>query len=646
MPHLSVSTKENQAYQDIVADYLHYVQGGCDLSLIAVNDRKEINSDIFTQAEKKQTPILIMTDKGEDKLEFGIYGDVGDGTWAYTDITGTSTSHLNKLSFKKNHILTIKRTHPAFTETLINTLKKIHTEKSSISSRRNLLTNKAYDGKHAPHLAWEMLDINEFKYTNFISLIDCITKIDHNPEKVLRDILRILRTTEGVDCAGKLSKCLFSYFIALQAASHKDADYYKEMSTLKHRLHHFVEKMGIETRIKKKPASSSEKHYSYRLIKGLTSRKKEEKKKTRERKYWLEKLARVVASGNMFPDARTTLAGYFLIGLAVAGPFHILVYISGLYFGYRFAKNDLYQLFKSIYLGRFWQIKDPTTGSYNTLSVGQILLIALIGIPAGFVAGACNAGLAHYGLKNYYAASLTLKSTIILMNFMTTGVFCLYAAAFFGTIKNIIGHTTKDQFRDYINELKSASTLHLILEPLKYLITFAFMATVGVVGYYLFRDKCLNMVKDIFTGLSTAQAHTTAIVISCAYSIFKFIFGTSKIKHIIEETGEGIKNCIIPEKETMPILNRIQKMNQRTTYFTLAGVFGLLAVRTGGTAIYYENTASIDLPETPPVVAGATAGVFVGAINLTPARDNLFNAPSSSLKLSQPHSSTPKPAHA
>ncbi|GEM_PF-6041175 len=643
MPHLSVSTEENQAYQDIVANYLHYVQGGCDLALIATNERKKINPDIFTKAEKQQTPILIKTDKGKDKLEFGIYGDVGDGTWAYTDITGTSTAHLNELPFKKNRILRIKRTNPKFTEALINTLKKIHTEKSSISSRRNLLTHKAYDGKHAPRLAWEMLDINEFEYTNFISLIDCIAKIDRKPEKVFRDILRILRTTEGVYCAGELSECLFDYFIDLQATSHKDAGYYKEMPTLKHRIHHFVEELGIKKRIKKKPASNTEKHYSYRLIKGLTEIKKEEKNKTRKGKNWLEKIARGVASGNMFPDARTTLAGYFLVGLAIAGPFHILVGISGLYFGYRLAKNDLYQLLKNIYMGRFWQVKDSTTGTYRPLSGTQIFFVIFIGISAGFVAGACNAGLAYYGLQKYYAASLTLSTTITLMNLMTAGVFCLYAAAFFGTIKNIIGNLTEDQLTDYWHKLKSASTVHLILEPVKFFIIVAVMATVGVVGYFLFRDKCLDMVKEMFTGLSTAQAKTAAIVISCLYSFFKFIVGFIKLEHIIKETATNIENCVVSEKESAPELNRMQKMNQRTLALSLGCSSTLLMIRAGGTSAYYGRAASQELPEVPPVVAAATAGAFVAALNFVALKVNLFKTPSSALKPLPSLPTSPRP---
>src|SRR5579862_8721109 len=130
MSSLRVSPEKNQAYQEIVADYLHYLEEGCDLSLLAIDDRKNISRDTLAQAKEQQTPILITT--GEDK--FWIYGNVGDDTWTYINITGTPTSHLNALSFE-NRITTIKRSE--FTEDLTNTLKKVHIEKiSSISSRR------------------------------------------------------------------------------------------------------------------------------------------------------------------------------------------------------------------------------------------------------------------------------------------------------------------------------------------------------------------------------------------------------------------------------------------------------------------------------------------------------------------------------
>jgi len=72
-----------------------------------------------------------------------------------------------------------------------------------------------------------------------------------------------------------------------------------------------------------------------------------------------------------------------------------------------------------------------------------------------------------------------------------------YAAAFYNTVSEMMNHISIDQIRDYFHKLKTESLAYQILEVFKWVVTIALMATVGVVGYYVFVGKCEGMIKDI-----------------------------------------------------------------------------------------------------------------------------------------------------
>ncbi len=500
-----------------------------------------------------------------------------------------------------------------------------------LSSWRNALTGVFYHGKHARFILWDILAghaknnffFNVFKkskHANFIALVDRIAKLDIHPEKVFADMKESGTKKELLDI-------LFSYFIKLQAnAGEKNDEYYRSMKALKRDIHHFAKECGIKKRIIR-----SEDRTQYRLQEEAQFDEEKEKKKdeNREAKTRRKRIVKVMAFFMGIIDVFVVVAGFLAIGIVapfgILAPLIVIISFSALTFGYLFAKNELFELSKQIFLGRVFQVKNLKTGQYEPLKGYQKALIILLS-PFSLVAGFCCATLAFTSALSFLTF-LGIGSAISIPLFAVSFfVFCLITAAYFLTIKTIVSHLDLEKLIEYKNSLKrqenesySGYSLRLFLEIAKWAVASAAMLMVAIGGYYLFKDKSIKVLGEIWKGLSVIQAEKIAQVISFSYSTIKMVFGTKKIMELLQLGAEKVKQMFFSQEKKSQVeqLNPIQQKAQRSqnSYKTI-GMF-LLSARSAATGGYYHEAAVGHHFQCPNLTA-ATATSFIYAINAVP----------------------------
>lgn len=100
---------------------------GYDLSLMSINDERQIDEFILSNAREKKEPILI-----QKQDEYLVYGDAkGKGKWGFTKIT-SDVSDFKDLPFEKKRL---ERFDKKFTWSLINTLNEGHALLNDLPAR-------------------------------------------------------------------------------------------------------------------------------------------------------------------------------------------------------------------------------------------------------------------------------------------------------------------------------------------------------------------------------------------------------------------------------------------------------------------------------------------------------------------------------
>lgn len=302
-----------------------------------------------------------------------------------------------------------------------------------------------------------------------------------------------------------------------------------------------------------------------------------------------------------------------------------IAFLGAAYYGYIFAQEDLSKLFKQIYLGRLFKVKDPTTGKYEYLERYQIGILLGLSFLC-LIAGGCNAAL------TYYAAGLVFGLPVTIG--LSTFVFGLWTALFFFPLKDFAKDIEWQQITDCINSFKAKNNenqlehgyrvaCNIIKYALSYAIAMYTMYIVGVVGYALFKEKCMGIFKEVpklAIGLST--------FFSGAYSCIKFVFGVKKIGHLIGMLFNAIKEKIeslfvsssqINNPKTEPALSSIQIANS-TTFITKTVKFAALVSRVEATRELYVHAAivhKVQIPLTPKdnvqLVTGAPVSAYITA---------------------------------
>jgi hypothetical protein len=498
-----------------------------------------------------------------------------------------------------------------------------------LSSWRNTFTGVFYNGKYAASIIWDILagEVTS-EHANFIVLINRIVKVDRDPEGILRNIIS---SNEKSVLLGHL----FDYFMSIQTNTiNKNASYYASMKALKRDINHFAKECSISQRIGKHLPDNAA-HYEYKIQENLSSEKNDKKGRDHRFKKMWNKIAKYMASGMAFTEIFIALSGLaaipFVAPVGLLILLKVLVSASAVFFGYIFAKNELLELGKQIYLGRIFQIKNLRTGEYESLKGYQKFLIVLLS-PFSLVAGCCIGTLAFTSAF----AAIGGMAMIPVISAVSLFVFCLSAATYFLTIKNVISHIDEAKLTEYMNSLKRKNeqsrgsyALHIGLEIGKWIISLAVMSTVAVGGYYLFKDKAISALGKVWSGLAVIQAEKIASWISAAYSAIKLVFGTSKIMQLLPSAAEAVGyyakaiiGFFIPEMgkpKPKPKLNPIQQQNQdsQASYTTTAKFF--LMLRALVTSGFYHEAAKSHHFSSPTSIAG-TAGGFVYAINADPLK--------------------------
>jgi hypothetical protein len=329
-------------------------------------------------------------------------------------------------------------------------------------------------------------------------------------------------------------------------------------------------------------------------------------------------------------DIFVVVSGFLAIGIAapvgILAPLIAIISVSALTFGYLFAKNELFELSKQIFLGRVFQVKNLKTGQYEPLKGYQKALIGLL-FPFSLVAGFCCATLAFTGALSFLTfLGIGSAVSIPFISVASFFVFCLITATYFLTIKTIISHLDLEKLIEYKNSLKRQENesyswygLRLFLEIAKWAVASAAMLIVAIGGYYLFKDKSIKVLGEVWKGLSVIQIENIAKVISFSYSSIKMVFGTKKIMELLQQGAEKVKQMFFSQENKSQVeqLNPIQQkaLSSQNSYKAM-GMF-LLSIRSAATAGYYHE-AAVDHDFQCPNLTAATATGFIYAINAVP----------------------------
>ncbi|MCC2666207.1 MAG: hypothetical protein K0S63_123 [Gammaproteobacteria bacterium] len=504
-------------------------------------------------------------------------------------------------------------------------------EAAPLSSWRNALTGVFYNGKHARFILRDILAghaknnffFNVFKkskHANFIALIDRIAKLDVNPKEVFEK-MKNSKTEEN------LLDVLFDYFMELQANAGKKNDvYYSNMKALKRDIHHFAKQCGIKKRIIR---SEDPTQYKIQEEDQFNQEKEDQKEKNRQAKTRRKRIVKVMAFFMGVIDVFVVVAGFLAIGIVapvgVLVPLIAIISLSALTFGYLFAKNELFELSKQIFLGRIFQVKNLKTGQYETLKGYQKALIVLLS-PFSLVAGFCCAALVFAGALSFLTFLGIGSAISIPLTAVSFFVFCLVTATYFLTIKTIISHLHLEKLIEYKNSLTrqenesySGHGLRLFLEITKWAVATVAMLMVAIGGYYLFKDKSIKMLGEIWKGLSVIQAENIAKVISLSYSTIKMVFGTKKIMELLQQSAEKVKQTFFSQEDRSEVeqLNPIQQKSLSSQNSYKAMAMFLLSARSIATGGYYHEAAVGHHFQSPNLTA-ATATGFIYAINAIP----------------------------
>ncbi len=529
----------------------------------------------------------------------------------------------------------------AYQEITQDYLKYLDGKSAPLSSWRFQLTNVFYRGKHARWFVWDILAggvqnnfmfewVKKPEHAVFISLINRIALLDRCADVTLQGIFNTLQT----ESKAELCNAFFKYFTLIDNQystqnKNKDETYYRNMRGLKQDINRFAEECGVEERIVKiKPESG--KHYTYKLVDKAQNKQEIRAFKTMWKR-WTKAMAGFMAFVEIFVGLTGISAGLATLGLT-AMPFIAIVLLkitvaySAAFFGYLFAKEDLFSLGKQLFLGRIFKIKNPTTGQYESLTGCQKFFIGLLS-PFSMIAGFCISSLVFYSMPSAIVLPLIGCSISLLPLTIIAApcVFLLATAAFFLTIKNIVSHITKEQVAAYFKSLgyqEGKETIpfyigRLAVEILKWMIALVVMAIVGMGGYYLFKDKSVNMLHKVWQGLSVITVDKIAGWMSFLYSSIKFIFGSKKVMDIFQVIADSIKEAFTSKKEDVssPKLNRMQQevASSWASYFTTTVTTTLLLTRTLSTAGLYGTAVRDDHVVLPVVPSNIVPGVSAGS---------------------------------
>ncbi len=504
----------------------------------------------------------------------------------------------------------------------------------SMSGWRNALTGSFYSGDHARFFLWDILAghitnnflFNRFKkaeHAHFISLMDRIAKLKRSDKTGFFNTLSTLipKPTQSEQDA-LFDAC--SHYFTQQLQS--DPSCHGSMKALKRDINHLAKEWGINRRIAFKKKDDEE-EYQYRVV-DTDNTKEQQKDSTRTMKTKWKRRAKILAFGMAVTDIFIALGGLMACGLA--WPLGVMIFIkvfvsiNAFCFGYIFAKDDLFLLAKDLALGRFFKIKNPKTGEYEELGRYQKITIGVLSFVFAPVAGIC-------------IASLSFTSALPIITLAPAGlaaifVCCLATAAYVRTIRQVISNVDQEKLKSYFDSLTWQDNesglwygFRLFLELLKWTLALGIMSVVAIAGYFLFKDKSIHMVGQVWTGLSAAQAHTVswgASIVSSSYSFIKWIFGVQKIKDLLgffENACAAYFSSSNHNAQHVPD-DPAQKAERYYQYCSTSVAMLGLGCKSAAIGGFYSDTASkhpLPLP-LPPSMVGGTASGFIFAIKAVP----------------------------
>jgi hypothetical protein len=512
---------------------------------------------------------------------------------------------------------------------------------ADISPWKYFFTDVFYRGKYARYALRDWLAggvKNNFLFglfpksdhAEFIALIDCICKFKKEKFKILPEEICQLRvilygqgnqfiaTTdekkeEENDAA--LIKMMANLFLAHFEEIQKEYTEHSSTSDkimlreLKIAINNFLQKHKVLKRIEENPNTNPV--YIIKLL---------DPNYYRDREYFMKESHRKIKTSNKrwakglgflagVADIFINFMGIWMVGGLVAAhipiiapliiPLAIFGAISGFHSGFNVFSENIYKNLKEIRRNRFFKDKDE-----EKLPASKKIMITLFSLFA-CAAGFCAFALTTYSVSTIFSIPL-LTALPIAIPFalpLAIGLMFMYIDNIRGCILNF--NDRYQYFRnDYWPHVKPGE---LLKDTCKLLFAFTLTALISVVGFFLY------LTKGTFIMAGVATKTMIAGIFSGINSLVKLIFGTNKVRELIEHTHTHT-HTHTPQASSQP-LTRLQeeseRMERHRERILRATAFGNGASKGGLYA--YTASATLGLAGSLAFITGILEAIYIAA---------------------------------
>jgi hypothetical protein len=485
-------------------------------------------------------------------------------------------------------------------------------ENTGISSWKYFFTDVFYQGTHSSYAVRDWLAggvknnflfelLPKSDHAEFISVINRICQIGHDQE-TLQKIGDI--SSEDKDFGDNIGGLFTDYFLIIQEKYHKNPSTPNQiiLRELKKDINNFLQYHKIKTRIKKEGDSYEiEKNLGenyYEQDRHYQDKKNNRKIKT-SNKRWAKCLGFLAGAAEIFIN----FMGIWMIGGLVTAhipiiapliiPLAIFGACSGFHSGFNLFSENIYKNLKEIRRGRFFKDKDG-----KKLPKSKKITITL------FSVFACAAGFCAFALTTYSVSTIFSITMIAALPITIPFALPLAVGLMFMYIDNIRGCILdfNERYEYFKNDYwPNVTRGKLAKDVCKLVFAFTLTAAISIIGFALY------LTKGTFILAGVAAKTIIASIFSGINSLVKLIFGTNKVRQLIDHTHIASASSDAPtplQKE----IERIEKYRQRILSAT---AFGNGASKGG----LYAYTASTTLGLTGALafIAGIMEAIYIAA---------------------------------
>ncbi len=485
-------------------------------------------------------------------------------------------------------------------------------ENTGISSWKYFFTDIFYRGTHSSYAVRDWLAggvknnflfelLPKSDHAEFISVINRICQIGHDKE-VLQKIADI--SNEDKDFGNNIGGLFTDYFLIIQEKYGKNPSEPNQiiLRELKKDINNFLQYHKIKTRIKKEGdfyeiERNLEESY-YEEDPQYQNKENNRKIKT-SNKRWAKCLGLLAGAAEIFINfmgiwmVGGLLAVYIPIIAPLIIPFAIFGAISGFHSGFNLFSENIYKNLKEIRRKRFFKDKDG-----KELTPSKKITITL------FSLFACAAGFCAFALTTYSVSTIFSISMIAALPITIPFALPLAVGLMFMYIDNIRGCILdfNERYGYFKNDYwPNVTRVDLAKDACKLLFAFTLTAAISIIGFALY------LTKGTFILAGVAAKTIIASIFSGINSLVKLIFGTNKIRELIDHThtlSVSSQPLTRLQKESERVDRHRQRILSATAFGNGASKGGLYA---------YTASTTLGLTGALAFTAGIIEAIYIAA---------------------------------